>query len=45
MLMLSWFDDKLLQFTLENCYKKAANRKGFAAYDRSVSYFFYGLYI
>ena len=25
--------------------KKAANRKGLAAHDRSVSYFFYGLYI
>ena len=25
--------------------KKAANRKGLAAPDRSVSYFFYGLYI
>lgn len=25
--------------------KKAANRKGLAAQDRSVSYFFYGLYI
>ena len=23
--------------------KKAANRKGLAAHDRSVSYFFYGL--
>ena len=25
--------------------KKAANRIGLAAHDRSVSYFFYGLYI
>ena len=25
--------------------KKAANRKGLAAQDRSVFYFFYGLYI
>ena len=25
--------------------KKAANRKGLAAHDRSDSYFFYGLYI
>ena len=41
--MLPWFDDKLLHFTLGNCYKKAANRKGLAAQDRSVSYFFYGL--
>ena len=27
MLMLSWFDDKLLQFTLGNCYKCTSLKK------------------